>query len=51
VKDRPPPEILVSFRVPGSLVLEVDRLRLDARYVGMEGVVRDYFAIVKDPTD
>jgi hypothetical protein len=49
VKTPPPPEMIVSLGVPGSLVLDVDGLRLDARYLDTEGRVRDHFAIVKEP--
>jgi hypothetical protein len=51
VKTPPPPEIVVSLSAPGSLILDVDGLRLDARYLDTKGRVRDHFAIVKEPAE
>jgi hypothetical protein len=39
----------VSAAVPGSLVLDVDAHRLEARYLTETGAVLDQFAIVKEP--
>jgi hypothetical protein len=41
------PAMTESMNRPGSLVLDVDGRRLDARFIDTEGRVRDRFAIVK----
>lgn len=39
----------VSLNKLGSLVLDFDGLRLDVRYLGDRGQVRDYFTLIKKP--
>lgn len=43
----PHPVMVNSMRILGSLVIDVDGLRLDARYLDYAGNVRDHFAIQK----
>lgn len=42
------PVMFVSLNTLGSMVLDVDRNRLDARFIGTEGDVLDEFTLVKD---
>lgn len=39
--------MIESVRVPGSLVVEVEGRRLDARYLDTDGRIRDHFAFVR----
>jgi hypothetical protein len=41
------PAMYYSVSKPGSLVIDVDGLRLDARFLRDTGVVEDYFTILK----
>src|SRR5262249_9170914 len=41
------PAMVVSLNVLGSVVLDVDGARLDARFVDQTGAVRDYFTMLK----
>ena len=43
------PAMFVSLNVLGSLVLDVNDGRLDARFIDNNGTVRDYFTILKEP--
>lgn len=43
----PHPVMVNSMRILGSLVIDIDGLRLDARYLDDAGNVRDHFAIQK----
>jgi len=43
------PAMYISFAELGSLVLDVDGNRLDARYLSADGMIRDYFTIIKEP--
>jgi hypothetical protein len=49
-KDFGHPVLAAHMDDPGSLIVDVDGLRLDARYVDYKGRVRDHFAIVRDET-
>jgi len=42
------PAMYLSLNELGSLVLDIDGYRLDAKFLGSTGVVRDYFTIKKD---
>jgi hypothetical protein len=42
------PAMYISFAELGSVVLDVDGNRLDARYLRSDGVIRDYFTIIKE---
>jgi calcineurin-like phosphoesterase family protein/purple acid phosphatase-like protein/flagellar hook capping protein FlgD len=44
------PAMAISLAQTGSLVLDVDGNRLDARYLSQTGVVLDSFTVVKDAT-
>jgi len=44
------PAMFVSFNTLGSMVLDVDGNRLDAKFLDSTGVVRDYFTMVKGGT-
>jgi hypothetical protein len=41
------PAMFVSFNTLGSMVIDVDGNRLDAKFLDSGGVVRDYFTMVK----
>jgi len=41
------PAMFVSLNVLGSMVLDVNGLRLDAKFIDNTGLVRDYFTILK----
>src|SRR5438093_2170547 len=41
------PAMFVSMAQMGSLVLDIDRGRLDARFLGLDGVTYDHFTILK----
>ncbi len=41
------PAMYVSMSVLGSMIVDVDQNRLDAKYLDDKGVVRDYFTLVK----
>jgi hypothetical protein len=43
------PAMIVSLNQLGSLVIEVDGLRLDATFVDDKGLKRDWFTIIKGP--
>lgn len=43
------PAMYLSLVGLGSLVLDVDGNRLDARYLGADGVIQDYFTMIKEP--
>ena len=45
------PAMMLSYRVLGSLVLDVDRERLDLQFLGRRGDRRDYFTILKGDGD
>jgi hypothetical protein len=47
-KDFSHPVVASFMDAPGSLVVDVDGLRLDARYIDRDGRVRDHFAIVRE---
>jgi len=44
------PAMFISLNLLGSMVLDVDDLRLDAKFVDNTGTVRDYFTIEKGST-
>lgn len=41
----------LSLNLLGSLVLDFNGPRLDARFIDDKGVVRDYFSILKGPLE
>jgi hypothetical protein len=41
------PAMIVSMNLLGSMVIDVDSSRLEARFLGSDGTVRDEFAMVK----
>ena len=42
------PVMFVSLETLGSLVLDIDQLQLDARFIGGDGATHDYFTLVKN---
>ena len=41
------PAMLISLNVLGSMVIDVDGSRLDAKFIDQTGAVRDYFTVIK----
>jgi len=45
------PAMYAGLNILGSLVLDFDGLRLDSRFIDTNGLVRDYFTVVKGPQE
>lgn len=43
------PVMVTRTTVPGSLVVEMDGLMLDGKYLSLEGKVLDHFRMIKNP--
>ncbi len=43
------PAMFVSLNEAGSLVLDVEGDRIDAKFLNRQGVIRDYFTLIKEP--